>query len=349
MADTTKAIEEDLSALGGIVYVWANKDIVDSMNQVKDDLAKPATGVPTQAEEARIVEQLDAMIRNLALKPQKKEMEQPPGGGGGGGGAPKPRLPSEAELRLLKELQIAINKSTKIIDGLKNPDKPKLVGLGGRQGELRGLLDQLLQKSSEGKVKLDAEPDPKDRLPEEADTAKIENQELDDWLKGEKSGDDQLSDDIKQAGQRMARSRQRLALDHDPGKTTQLIQDRILDNLDHLIRMAQAQQQQASSKPGKSSQQKQPGEQQNMGQQQTGQSQPNNSGNPADREATGGAQDNRTDPNKDIREGATEWGGLTPRERQAVIEGTHEKSIGKYEKITRDYYEALGKKATQQP
>ncbi|MGA2497566.1 MAG: hypothetical protein ABSH20_07480 [Tepidisphaeraceae bacterium] len=348
LADTTKKIEEDLSALGGIVYVWANKDIVESMNEVKDDLAKPTTAEPTQTEEARIVEQLDAMIRNLAEKPHKNEMEKPPGGGGGGG-SPKPKLPSEAELRLLKELQMAVNKATKILDKLKNPDKPKLVSLGGRQGEFRGLLDQLLQKASDGQVKLDPEPDPKERLPEEADTAKIENQELDDWLKGAKSGDDQLTSDIKQAGQRMGRSRQRLALDHDPGKTTQLIQDRVLDNLDHLIQLAQAQQAQASSKSGKPGQQKKPGDQQDMGQQQTGQSQPNNSSNPAQREATGGSQSNQTDPNKDIREGASEWGGLTPRERQAIIEGTHEKSIGKYEKITRDYYEALGKKATQQP
>ncbi|MFI5379891.1 MAG: hypothetical protein ACHRHE_11380 [Tepidisphaerales bacterium] len=348
LADTTKKIEEDLSALGGVVYVWANKDIVESMNEVKDDLAKPTTAEPTQAEEARIVEQLDAMIRNLAEKPRKNEMEKPPGGGGGGGGSPKPKLPSEAELRLEKELQMAVNKDTKVQNGLKNPDKAKLVRLGGRQGELRGLLDQLLQKASDGAVKLDPEPDPKDRLPEEADTAKIENQELDDWLKGAKSGDDQLTDDIKQAGQRMGRSRQRLALDHDPGKTTQLIQDRVLDNLDHLIQLAQAQQ--AQSKPGsKPGQQKKPGDQQNMGQQQTGQSQPNNSSNPAQQEAMGGSQNNNTDPNKDIREGASEWGSLTPRERQAIIEGTHEKSIGKYEKITRDYYEALGKKATQQP
>ena len=42
------------------------------MDEVKDDLAKPATGVPTQAEQKRIEEQLQAMIDNLAQKKQDK-------------------------------------------------------------------------------------------------------------------------------------------------------------------------------------------------------------------------------------------------------------------------------------
>src|SRR5206468_8550677 len=104
LTDRTQKLGEDLSALGGVVYGWGNKGIVQSMNEVKDDLAKSTTAKPTQAEEKRIVEQLDAMIRNLAIKPKVSDFKQPPGGGGGGGGA-KAGLPSEAELRLLKELQ----------------------------------------------------------------------------------------------------------------------------------------------------------------------------------------------------------------------------------------------------
>src|SRR5207245_72999 len=296
-ADRTQKLEEDLSALGGVVYVWANKDIVQSMNEVKDDLAKPTTAKPTQAEEKRIVEQLDAMIRNLAIKPKKNEFNQQPGGGGGGGAA-KAGLPSEAELRLLKELQVAVNKSTKTINEEPKPDKPKLVGLGNRQGELRGLLDQLIQKSSQGQIKLDPEPDPKDRLPEEASTAQIENQELDEWLRGAKTSDDQLTDDVKMVGQRMGRSRQRLALDHDPGKTTQAIQDRIINNLDNLIQLARQQQAQAMARPGKG-QRPQQGQQpkpdsgakaDNQGKQ--GQPNPNRGQRPAQTERQGGSGDN---------------------------------------------------------
>ena len=353
LADRTQKLEEDLSALGGVVYVWANKDIVQSMNEVKDDLAKPTTAKPTQAEEKRIVEQLDAMIRNLAIKPKKNEFNQQPGGGGGGGAA-KAGLPSEAELRLLKELQVAVNKSTKTINEEPKPDKPKLVGLGNRQGELRGLLDQLIQKSSQGQIKLDPEPDPKDRLPEEASTAQIENQELDEWLRGAKTSDDQLTDDVKMVGQRMGRSRQRLALDHDPGKTTQAIQDRIINNLDNLIQLARQQQAQAMARPGKG-QRPQQGQQpkpdsgakaDNQGKQ--GQPNPNRGQRPAQTERQGGSGDNTADTSKDIMEKAAEWGGLTARERAAIVQGMNEKIIEKYKKLTDDYYEMISKKGSDQ-
>lgn len=359
LSDRTKKLEEDLSALGGIVYVWANQDIVKSMNEVKKDLAKPTTAKPTRAEQARVVEQLTAMIDSLKTKPKKSEFENPGGGGGQGGGQPpKPKLPSEAELRLLKALQQAINRSTNVInsDPADRKDKPKLVGLGGRQGELRNLLDQLLQKASEGQVKLDPEPDPKNtkELPEEKATVdQIEDQEFKDWLKGAKPGDDQMADDVKMAGQRMARSKQRLGLDHDPGTTTQKIQDRIIANLDHLIEQARQQQAQASSKPGKGQPGKkpEPGDgkegQQETGNQPGKQSQPNRGSQAAQNERGGGTQDNTANLSKEIMEKASEWGKLTPRERDAIIEGASDKVIEKYQNFTRKYYEALGKKATE--
>ena len=156
------------------MYVWANKDIVDSMNEVKDDLAKPDTGAIVQGEQKRIEEQLQAMIDQLAQRQQKKRFEQKQQGQGNGGqGNPPPRMPTEVELRLLKELQQAVNKSTtnihnEIKKAAGKKDERKLLNLGNRQGELRGLLDRLLQEASQGKVKLGKEPDNKDQLPEEA-------------------------------------------------------------------------------------------------------------------------------------------------------------------------------------
>jgi len=113
-ADLSK-VGENLSALGGVVYVWANKDIVDTMDRIKEDLNARRTGIPVRAEQTRVVEQLDAMIRNLAVKPPEDKFAQQGGGGGGGGGGAGTPLPPEAELRLLKELQIAVNRSTKAI------------------------------------------------------------------------------------------------------------------------------------------------------------------------------------------------------------------------------------------
>src|SRR5262249_31129618 len=146
-------------------------------------------------------------------------------GGGGGGGNCGPKLPTEAELRLLKDLQKAINTNTVKLDKEPRKDGQKLLALGNRQGELRTLLDQTLQKTSGGQAKLRAEPDNKDQLPEEATKEKVEEQEIEQALAGDKPDAEAIEKDILVVGDRMARSRQRLALNNDPGKVTQIIQD----------------------------------------------------------------------------------------------------------------------------
>ena len=168
LSETAEGLGKELEKIGSIVYVWANKDIVRSMNDVKDDLAKPDTGAVTQAEQTRIAEQLQSMIDNLVEKPKQGKFAQKGSGGGTKGGV---KMPTETELRLLKGLQQAVNRgTTRVAADPKKDDARKrvLVDLGGRQGELRGLLDQLMQKASEGKVKLGPEPDNRDQLPEEA-------------------------------------------------------------------------------------------------------------------------------------------------------------------------------------
>ena len=42
-----------------------------------------------------------------------------------------------------------------------------------------------------------------------------------------------------------------------------------------------------------------------------------------------------------------EWGGVTPRERQAVIEGGGETIIEPYRKLIDDYYKSLATKASE--
>ena len=350
LADRVNKLEEDLAAVGSIVYIWANKDIAKSMNEVKDQLAKPSTGEPTQAEQARIIEQLDAMIRNLAIEPAQSKFANRGGGGGGSGqGNGAPPLPPEVELRLLKELQLAVNLNTKAIDGLPEKDKAQLMELGNRQGELRNLLDQLLQKSSKGQIKLGPEPDSKDPLPEEAGTEAVENQELENSLLTDEPTAEQIEKDVNRIGDRMARSRQRLAINNDPGKTTQIIQDRIINNLDELIQMARNQQAKSSnssnSKPQVAEQPKpRPGDPDN---QQTGSSQPNHAQTPAQSSTVSPGQTSNADPATDIHQNMAEWGGLTPRQRQAVIEGSNEAIIQKYKGLVDDYYRSLATKATE--
>lgn len=349
LSDRTQELEEALSAVGSIVYIWANKDIVASMNEVKQDLARPATGAVTQAEQQRIVKQLDSMIKNLEIKPLERRFEQAGGGGGGGGGSPAPKLPTEAELRLLRDLQAAINDSTQTIDAQPAKDKPKLLALGNRQGELRGLLDETLKKASDGEAKLRPEPDNKDQLPEEAGKDDVEMQELEQALAGEAVDADQVEKDILTVGDRMARSRQRLALNNDPGKVTQLIQERILIDLDTLIEMSRKQACEPQPGEGKAQQMaKAKADRQVADIKADGkQSKPNNASSPAKESAAPGAAGRQEDLSATIKESASEWGRISDRARDAVIDGADEQVIEKYRRYVEDYYKGVAVRGSE--
>src|SRR5258708_21099312 len=103
--------------------------MVKSMGDWKDQLAKPETGKPTQVAEKHVEEQLQAMIDSLVQKIAKREFNARNNGGQPGQpgqGQPKPKLPTEAELRLLKKNQEIINKGTEVADAgnAKVNDKP---------------------------------------------------------------------------------------------------------------------------------------------------------------------------------------------------------------------------------
>jgi hypothetical protein len=355
LADRVAKLDEDLQAADSVVYTWANQDIATSMKSVKDDLGKQETGVPTQTEQKRIAAQLQAMIDNLVERRDNSKFAQDQGqnggqqGGQGQGGAGNKRLPSEAELRLVKDLQRAVNGATKVLNDMKEKDKPKLLSLGNRQGELRGVLGQLLEKSSQGQIKFGPEPDNRDQLPEEANVEQVENQELENQLLNDKDMDEKTEKQVNLVGDRMARSRQRLALNNDAGKTTQIIQDRILTDIDILI--DQARKQQAQTRNSRQQQQQQQQQQQNQPNdaqaqnQAQQQQQANRQNQPAQQSTMRPGSDGKTELNN-IRESMQEWGGVTPRERAAVIEGGGETIIEPYKKLIDDYYKSLATKST---
>ena len=274
------------------------------------------------------------------------------GRAGRGGSAP---LPTEAELRLLRDLQKTVNGDTHSLDLTGKKDPPRALAIGSRQGELRRLLEQLLEKSSKGELKLGPEPDNKDQLPEEASDQDVENNELDQGLLNDKPS---TADEEKQTnlvGERMSRSRQRLALNDDPGRVTQIIQDKILKDLDSMIDQARKQQAEIRNPPksdsGKAQQQTSPGQPMAGAQQpgkQPGQSKPSNP------QATPAQASNGTPPgggqvdlSKEIKESLSEWGQVTPRLRAAQIEGSSESISEQYRKLTWDYYRSLAAKAAQ--
>ena len=352
VADRTDKLGEQLAQLDSVVYVWANTDMVKTMRQVKDDLAKPDTTIVTQAEETRIEDQLQAMIDSLKVKPKQSKFNERQQGGDKGGqqGKPKVRMPSEAELQLLKALQVAVNKSTATIAKEAQKDKPRISSLGGRQGDLRELLDKMVQKATDGQTKLGPEPDNRDQLPEEAKKDDVEAQELVTQLLNDKLTDDQSANSIKLTGDRMARSRQRLALNTDPGKVTQEIQKRIVIDIDSLIQ--QAQNQQAQQKPGKpqpgKGQQPRPGQQ--GGQQQVAQGQQQQQGgkNAAQQSTLTQGDARIVDTHQNLKEEMQEWGKLHPRDRDAIVEAGNEKVNPKYQKLVDDYYKTLSDKSTEQ-
>jgi hypothetical protein len=347
----TKAEEigKKLKQLDSIVFDWANKDILKSMGDVKDNLAKPDTGKPTQVAEKHAEDQIQAMIDSLVQKMKEKRFDER--GGGGGGGSAKAKLPTEAELRLLKKNQLTIREGTEEADKAAKKDKEQLLSLGTRQGELRDLFGRLIEKATQGQSKLGPEPDPKDQLPEEAKKEDIDNQELEKALLNDKATDDMAEKGVKLTGDRMARSRIRLAINDDPGKVTQEIQKRIELDIDDLIKLAEQQQANAKSKPGKGQKngppQPQPDGQQKLAQgKQPGQ--PNQGGQTAaDKSSLAQAGDPNVDPNGNVKVKVEEWGPVTARERQAVQEGAHETVIGKYKGLVDDYYRSLAEQATK--
>ena len=382
VADRATKLDEPLAALNSVVYTWANRDLVKNMRRVKDDLGQQETGVAVQARQRQIVEELDSIIADLIVKPEQSKFAQKAngGGGGGGGGQSSPGLPSEAELRLLKDLQIAVNRSTESIAKAGKHEKAETLDLGGRQGDLRELLDKLIQKASKGQLHLPPEPDNRDQLPEEAAAAaaakaggdvgeKIDEQELQQDLIGpgakpkpagaepaaaKKPGDKKADEDggdreLALVGGRMGRSRQRLSMNDDPGAVTQEIQKRILDNLDDLIEQArkkQAQQQNSPPKPGEGQQQQ---AQAQPGQPQPGQPQPGPKGEggqtPAQTASAGGNAAQKAAEGTTGKQDGRMWGQVAPRERQAVMEGQGEKVLDKYKSLVDDYYKAMSTRA----
>jgi hypothetical protein len=266
-------------------------------------------------------------------------------------------MPTEAELRLLKAFQNAVKDETKAIDANKKHEPKETLALGGRQGELRNLLDEMIKQATQGKVTLGPEPDNKNQLPEEAKEADVENQELDQELLGNGKDEpeaDAVVDKIKKTGARMARSRQRLALNNDPGKVTQIIQQRIALDIDELIKEAQRQQQQGQAS-GK--QRSKAGQQQQAQANQENAQQKPKPGNPQQQQAKAPAQSDPKslegappdlDVSKEIREKSEEWGKLFDRRREAVLEGGGQQEIRKYRQFVRDYYRSLSEKASNQ-
>lgn len=342
-------VESELQKLGSVVFESVAREARLEMAEAAGAMKKGEAGVGVQRRHVRILARLEAMIRALKEEPPKPERfaERSQGGGAGGGaGKSGRRLPPGAEMKLLRELQQVINSDTKAADAAKPPAE-SLDDLAQRQQAVRAMLDAMLKRASEGKLGLPAEK-PGALVPEE-------NEEFDDELDAELlTGKDAAAGDpepvLEALSQRLTRSRERLGEGHDAGKTTQRIQEKIVRLLDDLAKKSQQQEQQqsggASSGSGESSGRPRPGGGAPQGAGQNGKSEAGGDGAGESKLAPG-----ETPPEPaggDIRQSAREWGGLSDRDRQAVIDSAGEDVVEKYRALVEDYYRALSEKATSE-
>ncbi|MGN6136933.1 MAG: hypothetical protein ACTHOU_20825 [Aureliella sp.] len=148
LADGQRALlllrEEGTSA----AFPEAMAQLLVDVQSVVDRLAKADTGKLTVAIEQEIVSSLEEMIEALVAvqKDQKKrkEQRQSPGGQPGGQPGEQPLVDQLAEMRLIRTLQLRVNKRTQSLsEALKDPND--VVGQADAEdisGQLRSLAER---------------------------------------------------------------------------------------------------------------------------------------------------------------------------------------------------------------
>jgi hypothetical protein len=76
-------------------------------------------------------------------------------------------------------------------------------------------------------------------------------------------------------------------------------------------------------------------------------SQPNRGSNPARESSAPGQANPQLDLSQQIKQSAAEWGQISPRTRNAVMEGADEQIIEKYRKYVEDYYRGVSVRGTE--
>ena len=77
------------------------------------------------------------------------------------------------------------------------------------------------------------------------------------------------------------------------------------------------------------------------------QSKQNHGSSPAQQSSSPGQTSPQQDLSQQIKETAAEWGQISPRTRNAVIEGADEQIIEKYRRYVEDYYKGVAVEGTE--
>jgi hypothetical protein len=380
VAEGLRAQQQQLEGLQSTIFVWTNDRAIGRTEDARQKIAEGMTSRTTQALQASVLKDIDAILAGLKIEPREKRFENAAGGGQGEGGAGQPpaEVPTEAELRLAKALQEGINDQTKSIDATiaetmrvsdarqgDIPDadaqaaraaeekamteiKTALSRLGEEQSSLRGVLDEMLSRASRGQVTLGEEPTDVSGLLNE-DGKSEEDASLESDLLGGDAGADLQDQLVRRLGEGMTRSRVRLEVARDPGSRTQEIQAKILRDLDALIEQARQQQgggrSNASASQGQGNR-PQPGKGEEQSQA-SGQSSESGSASASSASSAGSAGGNAAGRRDDGRSGtsleetAEEWGRISPRLRGPVLESRDDEIVERYRRLIEDYSRSI--------
>jgi hypothetical protein len=123
LAEDTKSIRKMLLKEGTTaVFPAVLEEVRGDLANVQKRLADKEAGKLTQGIQAEIEQNLEQMLAALRKERSRRKKQASMGGGeggGGGGGKKQPLVPPTAELKMLKSLQVQINKRTVILAGEK--------------------------------------------------------------------------------------------------------------------------------------------------------------------------------------------------------------------------------------
>ncbi len=105
------------------VFPMVLDEVHEDLANVQNRLAKKKAGPLTQSVQKGIEKNLEELVDALQKEQRRRKKKKKGGGGGGGGGKKPPLVPPVAELKMLRSLQVQINKRTLVLDASGRSDE----------------------------------------------------------------------------------------------------------------------------------------------------------------------------------------------------------------------------------
>ena len=333
LADRSEALDKKLRDDGtSAVFGQVLKQTASLLHDADARLKKVQTGNAVQQAqklaEANFQELLEAMQEEEA-----RRAESDGSGGGGGGGMSKTLLlPPSAELKMLRMLQDRVNRGTRSLDedraGREKPTPQETAAakqLSQRENEVARTTEALRRKWTE----LSA------RKPAAGPADPAASDPLKDYLA--KTQED-ANNPLTPVGKDMNRVEEQLG-QTVTGKPTQVLQTKIIRDLNELI--AKAQKAQSQSSAMSQARRPQPGKQSEAARQK-----PQGNGPPSSPATVSalpsGAAAEAAKLHKIYGGGDSDaWGRLPPEEREKFLQTLKQKFPDRYEQILTEYFKQL--------